>query len=223
MSEGDVVSGDHKLPKVKHDQDFALELIIGEQSELALSLLENTDKDLQAYEGSFEWARQPFLVARAYAVKHERPAEFFFKEALRRKSKLSACDPHHSLLVHKSFGRYLFETSKFREALKQYEAAEVVAMALGPSEELDQLQLRIIDTRHRVSNDRVEQKNFAVFKSVAVNMRCSFAHQRRAWMKHEELLQETIGEAVFMRTTQVLDAAYFRQLLASTRENPVET
>jgi tetratricopeptide (TPR) repeat protein len=220
MFNGEALSAEARLEKIRRDQTFALELITGDQGDQALALLAQIEDALQEFEGSLEWAKQPFLLARAYALSNHRAAESFFKEAINRNSKLANSDPLHGFGVHKSFGRYLFGFRRYREALKQYETAERIALALGPSEELDQLHLRIIETKLHINNDVKAQKNFEILKSVS--RECTPSHQHRAWIKHEQLRQDTVSEALFLRETQILDAAYFKHLLESTRETEIE-
>lgn len=223
MSEADPVSHESKLLRIRHNQEFALELIIGSQPDPALSILDKIDKDVQDCEGSLEWARQPFLVARAYALDNHRVAESFYKDAIERESKLSTSDSQHSFLLHKSYGRYLFGKKKFRSALKEYEFAERVGMVLGPSEELAHLHIRIIATKYQISDNQVQARNLELFRKVAVERQCTFVHQHRAWLKHERSVQNAATEAAFMRDTGLLDVAYFRHLLDSTRDDEVET
>jgi hypothetical protein len=153
------VSADLEIQRIRSNQESAWELIVRLEADRALSLLEEIHKEVEEREGTLEWARQPFLLAKAYAAVNHRVAEVLFQDAIYRKSKLSACDPQHSLLVHKSFGKYLFGKKRFREAQRQNELAEQIAIAFGPSEELYQAHLRIIETRARIERDGTQQRN----------------------------------------------------------------
>jgi len=219
MAERDVVSTNPELLRIRGIQDKALEWIVAGEPDTALSLLRGVNQEVEETKGTFEWARQPLLVARAYAVKNHEVAEHFFNDALERTAQLSDSDPQHSLLVHKCFGKYLFGKNKFRAARKQFELAEQVLMVLAESEQLAQMHLRIIEVGYRISNDERQQQDFELFKKVAYNGHCTSEHQYRAWMKHEQGFEATAGGSVSMRYSMPLEAAYFKRLLDSTAEN----
>lgn len=224
MAERDsLLSFDRDLQRIGRIQDQAWEWIVGLEPELALKLLRGINIEVEERAGTFEWARQPFLVAKAYAAKNDEVAEHFFNDAIKRIAKLPACDPQFSLLVHKCFGKYLSVKRKFPAARKQYECAEQLAMAYGPSEELAQMHLRIIEVGYQIANNEKEQQDFELFKNVAYTTHCTFEHQYRAWMQHERGLEATAANSQFMRSSMPLDAEYFKRLLDLTSDNGHET
>jgi len=223
MAEGDAfLSAEADLQRIRRIQDQAWEWIIRLQPEIALKLLRPINKDVEEREGTFEWARQPFLIARAYAAKNDEVAEDHFNYAIGRIARLPACDQQFSLLVHKCFGKYLFEKRKYVAARKQYERVEQLAMAYGLAEELAQTHLRIIEVGIKVAQNRKEQQDFELFKNAASSKCCTFEHQYKAWMEHERGTQAMAADSQFMRSSMPLDQKYFEGLLDSTSENEDE-
>ena len=179
----------------------------------ALEYLHGIRLEVDELVGSLLWAEYAVIYAGALAGMNDATAEFAFRDALERCSKLSQAqaDRQVTMRAHADYAAYLAGRRQLGRAKDHYREAEKIAESLGHEEDVAHFQncatrLELEEKRspHLIAFQRLQEASKDGFTEV---------QQREAWFQYTERFQELAYQGQHRRHGGQASADYFRGLL----------
>jgi hypothetical protein len=192
-----------------------------QEPDQAISYLKAVRDMIEGYKERLIWVEYHLLIAEAYAAKYNPAAEDLFETVRTCIGQTAEANAEIRFRFHRSYGVFLSRQKLWRRALEHYELAEPYAIEWGAREELADLNLKIIEAQLQVKKDP-KVSSLRGLRAVGYKRHCTAQKILSAWRLFERRSNEVRAQAVFLRETQVPEAAYFEELIDEAGEESGE-